>query len=1300
MSTYLRNRSRLNLVPVSTGYNVTSILSHASYVYSWATTSALNQARDSGTGCGTVDNSLSFGGTTGAYLNSTEKWSGLSWATTSALNQARCCLAGCGDVNNALSFGGITGPMVATTEKWGGSSWATTSALNQARDWLAGCGTTSAALSFGGWTSYLNSTEKWSGSSWVTTSALNKARHSLSGCGNVNSALSFGGDSGAITGTTEKWTGSSWATTTVLNLARHYLAGCGDTTNALSFGGNVSAPVATTEKWTSSNWVTTSSLNVARAGLVGCGTITDALSFGGWISVYSNITERWKGFLIPRFVGSWTTTSVLNASRQSLAGCGTVDNALSFGGYTGVGAFNTTEKWTSSSWATTSILNQARSGLAGCGDTTNALSFGGFSDNFAMLSTTEKWSGSTWATTAVLNLPRYRLIGCGTSTDALCFGGYTGATVLVTMSEKWSGSTWTTTAALNQVRFALAGCGTVTSALSSGGYTASAVNTTEKWSGSSWTTTSALNVARYYLSGCGNVSNVLSFGGQNTAGSTVNTTEKWNEFAWITTASMTQVREGLAGCGTVDNALSFGGLIAAHTNTTEKWSASSFNASTWMTTGSLNTGRYGLAGCGDVNNSLSFGGATGSDVFQNTTEKWSNNTWATTTALIQAKGYLSGGGVGTGTSALCFGGYTANAVVNTTEKWSGSNWVTTSTLNQARNTMGGCGTTTDALSFGGATGSQVNTTEKWNSTIWTTTSSLNQAKDSLSGCGDVNSALSFCGTTGTAAAVSTTEKWSGLVWATTATLNQARYNSSGCGTTTNALCFGGYTASASVNTTEKWSGSSWSTSSALNIAKRQLAGCGTINAALSIGGDTGAVVASTERWGSSEIYPTPIGFGNFIGTPGFSGFGVGVCPSSSLPLGMVGMTGYNIIGHDNYGNYQYADGSIMVYVPKFYYRIAHASNFTYATYGVNSIDIKGMDIFLTTGSANAAGYALHRAFIDGGVEKQGFFRDKYKCSKVANGSGYTAASIKNGLPLSSAAAHNPFSGLTGGADYYYSAVDLAHRRDGVNGNVNASSIFFCSSQFLRSAIAMLSLAHGQAVSVLGSGTTNCAWYNATYNYPKGCNNTALKDCDDTSVIWQTDGYGNCGKTGSAGYGGGAGNVFAKSSHNGQNCGSADDNGLMYEISIGITSNGTNIYAAKQSTAMKTFTAGDNSVATDHWGAAGIALMDQINPLPFGDDAAWGFFGNGANQVLSEATSGNAWLLTGLGLPKDSNGLGATGTDLFGKDGLYKKITDKLCLIVAHYWSNTSLAGTFSAYFDYVRDGSDGVVGFRCACYHV
>jgi hypothetical protein len=446
--------------------------------------------------------------------------------------------------------------------------------------------------------------------------------------------------------------------------------------------------------------------------------------------------------------------------------------------------------------------------------------------------------------------------------------------------------------------------------------------------------------------------------------------------------------------------------------------------------------------------------------------------------------------------------------------------------------------------------------------------------------------------------------------------------------------------------------------------------------------------------GELDYYETapgsPLNIGiNRIGTPGGAGFGVGICPDASLPSGMIPMAGCYERSHANYGNYQFSDGSVMVWVPKFFYRIAHASNPTYSTYGVNSIDIKGADTYADEAAANTAGYALHRAFWDGGVETLGFFVDKYKCSKRALGTGYVASSIANALPLSSAAAHNPFSELTGGVDAYYSAIDLAHRRDGVNGAVNASSIFFCSSQFIRSALAMLSLAHGQA----SANDTYCAWYHATYNYPKGCNNNALHDVDDATVVYTTDGYSNCAKTGS-------GSPFAKTTHNGQVCGVADLNGLMYEISIGVTCDGTNFYASKKATAMKTFTNGA-AAATDHWGATGIAaMMEELTvPVITGNDG-WIIFGNGANQVLGEDVSGNSWVLTGLGVPDSTDGMSAGGTNLFGKDGFYRYIINQVCLIAGGDWDHGAYAGVWYLDWSSSRSGSYGGVGFRAACYSV
>ncbi len=176
-------------------------------------------------------------------------------------------------------------------------------------------------------------------------------------------------------------------------------------------------------------------------------------------------------------------------------------------------------------------------------------------------------------------------------------------------------------------------------------------------------------------------------------------------------------------------------------------------------------------------------------------------------------------------------------------------------------------------------------------------------------------------------------------------------------------------------------------------------------------------ITTTSDQGVGKVYAgdsllfslTPFGIiplANNIGDAGLAGFGVGICPT--LPPGFVQLAGTTDTSSDNYGNYQYSDGSIMVWVPRFYYRIGSPASPRYATYGVNAIDIVGDSAFGSEADANSAGYALHRAFFDGGLQL-GFFVDKYQCSN----NGGIASSVRYGAPLSTAATHNPISALTG-----------------------------------------------------------------------------------------------------------------------------------------------------------------------------------------------------------------------------------------------------------------------------------------------
>ncbi|MFA6203791.1 MAG: hypothetical protein WC710_11465 [Gallionella sp.] len=492
---------------------------------------------------------------------------------------------------------------------------------------------------------------------------------------------------------------------------------------------------------------------------------------------------------------------------------------------------------------------------------------------------------------------------------------------------------------------------------------------------------------------------------------------------------------------------------------------------------------------------------------------------------------------------------------------------------------------------------------------------------------------------------------------------------------------------------------------------------------------------------------------NDIGVAGAAGFGVGICPQP--PFGMYPLSNATFNPYsDDYGNYQYSDGSVMVWVPAFFYKWGTGAN----GLAINIVDVKPFSFYANVAAANTAGYALHRAFYDGGNIQPGVFVDKYKCS---NNNG-TASSIRGGNPVSTAAANNPIGSLTGApANTYYGVIAAAKTR-GAN--------FFPGSLFVNKAVALLALAHAQA----STSTTWCAWYHATNNFPKGCNNNALGDANDAAILYVSAGnvtYPTAPKTGSA-------NQFAKTTHNGQNCGIADLNGVIYEICIGLTTQiptstaagytsdatgfaigttsiplitgtgtvvagdmitfagdtnqyavttgiaapGTIVIAApglkvaipaaatavsivpasyylpKTSVAMKNLTSG-RTVSTDAWGSP--ALSANFDNLGTTYGALWATGANratpigSASQVFDAATSGNAWAATGAGLPLAA---GVGGTNAFGNDYLYDYKPNDLCPLAAFYWGNGAPAGVWALNLTNVRGDSSYHVGFRAALY--
>lgn len=552
----------------------------------------------------------------------------------------------------------------------------------------------------------------------------------------------------------------------------------------------------------------------------------------------------------------------------------------------------------------------------------------------------------------------------------------------------------------------------------------------------------------------------------------------------------------------------------------------------------------------------------------------------------------------------------------------------------------------------------------------------------------------------------------------------------------------------------------------------------------------------------------PNGLVNNIGIPGTAGFGVGICPS--LPAGFTPLPGCTDPLSANYGNYQFSDGSIMVWIPAFYLRLGHAGNPTWAAYGVNSVSIKPLSAYPSEAEANADGYYLHRAFVNAGANQPGFFRDKYDCSLQGN----VASAIASAMPMVSGPvsmaatameAGKAYTVLTVGTTDYTlvggtNAVGARFVATGpavgtgtvsqqvgflgatANGqtptNIYGDAIkaarsrgakFVPETIFMADALCRLSAAHAQAAT----SATYCAWYDSTgvKNYPKGNNNGALKDFDDTSVTFTGAGvaaYPAFALTGS-------GTPFAKTTHNGQACGVTDVAGNIWKINpgmtciaaskaitgatqtnpvrltiaahgyatgrlamvtgvVGMTQINDKVYKLTvidadtvsldgvDGTTFSAYTSGGScttgtfhllkpsvdvaaltsgtTLATDHWGATGVAAQfDAVEPNFATTYPSNGFvqrFGNAANAVFDwETQAGRALAMAGM---PAAGGVSVAGTNLMGLDYFYQYIRDQLCVLSRGNWAGGSGAGSRFRSLRGARTDASDAVGFAASRY--
>ena len=380
-----------------------------------------------------------------------------------------------------------------------------------------------------------------------------------------------------------------------------------------------------------------------------------------------------------------------------------------------------------------------------------------------------------------------------------------------------------------------------------------------------------------------------------------------------------------------------------------------------------------------------------------------------------------------------------------------------------------------------------------------------------------------------------------------------------------------------------------------------------------------------------------------IGKPGTLGFFQATARPEILAVcGYIGLEGHDQITSPNYGNYADANGSILVYIPKHYYKIDG-----------NTIHYEDTQM---------VGYILDRAFINGGKEVNGIFTYKYGGSNE-NGK---FVSKKMQIPCSTNTANNPIGNLNG---------TPANNLGGVYEAVKtAGSQYAVTPVFVYSMLARAAKTHGEA----STNQSVCAFIDVAPLQPKGNNNNALADTNDSSVTFVGSGYSNCALTGSA-------SNFAKTTHNGQECGIADLNGNMYEIASGFTR-----------TDVDGFLMLKDSVDVNSLDSTTVKLAENYDVIDLSDvisgNDGWTDFGNGANQVFEHNN-----IRTALGVCA-ATGHSVSGTTEFGNDGLYRYLRNEMVPGVGGSWANGSNAGVFalnvSSYFSH----SSSYVGGRASVF--
>jgi hypothetical protein len=526
-----------------------------------------------------------------------EKFNGVSWSIDAGLSVPR-------DIFVYNAFGTQNAAVVYTyagcTEVYDGVSWQTTSANvglcgNGAGTGIANAGITTGGSFPGG--IFCNATKFFDGATWSTGPGFICKRDDHNIAGTQNATLIWAGitrnlpDPGQILNLTEEFDGTSWSAASSFPASFASQEGAaGSQNSALSF--------CKAQKYNGTSWSAISSMIFPRRTRGGGGTGEGAITFGPYTPTtptYVSCTEIFSGentlgyvnlcdldkFFYSKCLFAWSAAGNLITGRSNLAGAGTQNEALAFGGYiqpTATSGVSCTEEYNGSSWSAGGALIQARYRLAGAGTQNSALGVGG-NCLPANLSCTEEYDGTSWSagTAYIFTLEGIGLTG--TQNAAIAFGGFTqsiGSPGTRPQSYKYDGTTWTSGGNLINGVYFQTSAGTQNDALSVGGcLNPTQSKCTEEYNGSSWSTGGALITGRVLQAGGGNSFDAIVFGS--------GISEEYDGTSWSTGCCLIQSRNQLGGASTgavLGTSLGFGGQVGptqTNLNLTEEYSCININ---------------------------------------------------------------------------------------------------------------------------------------------------------------------------------------------------------------------------------------------------------------------------------------------------------------------------------------------------------------------------------------------------------------------------------------------------------------------------------------------------------------------------------------------------------------------------------------------------------------------------------------------------------------------------------------------------------------------------------------------------